>query len=628
MDSRHRRSFSACEVKKKNPNGVVEERAESASVAGSENGAVSLDGAWKARRVKALMRDDYDGFSEDVNTSDDDDEKHREDDENEDEAKQNDEEIKAAAAAKEGAGKTGVGNGGKRAMTPKYGMTGKPSASASRYGGFSGANQRVGRNAASKTDANADGRSDEYGLDGRPALNSNSNRNPFKRKVQGNSDRSPSGVGGSGRGSDGKRSGNGSGAVGGMEPTPEPEIPTPGMRSMAPPPPMPTAPIRYRNMGPMIEPVSMTSVHPSFDHENDGYSQQQLLLQRQHLQQQHFLQQQQHLQAQQQYQPEQERRGGEGEEREAEGLSTLDAHAMSLNQVPSTHASRSRTAYSVQRPPYPTPLPHPSGAYLPHHHNNDADEYFRQPPGYGVHSFAPAPLFGYSAPRRLRPGEEEEEEASATASDLYASVDDMGNYNVNARAKSAAASTPTHAAAATTGKQAGKQLQQQQQQQQLMSVPQSEQRRTQQLEQQRQQQQQQYQPQKQQRSSVANTPFTFNKRSIPEDEQQAKRQKQQQQQQQHLLQKPQDANLSSSSAAQEKEVKETKKESAIDVLLSRPFLLVASVALFIGVALGISGQRQSMDFVSETPDPKELGLPATRRPLCTCDFCPKQRGRR
>jgi len=43
MDSRHRRSFSACEVKKKNPNGVVEERAESASVAGSENGAVSWE---------------------------------------------------------------------------------------------------------------------------------------------------------------------------------------------------------------------------------------------------------------------------------------------------------------------------------------------------------------------------------------------------------------------------------------------------------------------------------------------------------------------------------------------------------------------------------------------------------
>jgi len=70
MDSRHRRSFSACEVEKKNPNGVVEEQAESASVAGSENGAVSSDGAWKARRVKTLMRDDYDGFSEDVNTSD------------------------------------------------------------------------------------------------------------------------------------------------------------------------------------------------------------------------------------------------------------------------------------------------------------------------------------------------------------------------------------------------------------------------------------------------------------------------------------------------------------------------------------------------------------------------------
>merc|ERR1719167_680761 len=136
------------------------------------------------------------------------------DDANEYEVNQNEEEIKAAAAAaKEGAGKTGVGNGGKRAMTPKYGMTGKPSASVSRYGGFSGANQRVGQNAASKTDANADGRAEEYGLDGRPALNSNSNRNPFKRKVQGNSDRSPSGGGGSGRGNDGKRSGNGSGAV-------------------------------------------------------------------------------------------------------------------------------------------------------------------------------------------------------------------------------------------------------------------------------------------------------------------------------------------------------------------------------------------------------------------------------
>ena len=129
--SRQRRCFSACEVKKKDPKNGAEgkDAAENASVAETEAGAASLEGAWKTRRVKALIRDEYDGFSEDVNTSDDnDDDDDRRHDDVEDDNDEGEKSVKKDGAGKMSAGKTGggagvVGKGGKSTTSPKLGGT-------------------------------------------------------------------------------------------------------------------------------------------------------------------------------------------------------------------------------------------------------------------------------------------------------------------------------------------------------------------------------------------------------------------------------------------------------------------------------------------------------------------------
>jgi len=259
----------------------------------------------------------------------------------------------------------------------------------------------------------------------------------------------------------------------------------------------------------------------------------------------------------------------------------------------------------------------------------------------------PSPLFGY--PRRHGGEEEEEGDANAVGVAISAATTSgavgypaspaaalaaENNRNANARMRSGGGVGAATAAGAGGGVAPVEKNANKQQQQTLEHH--LEQQRLNRLEQQRRQERASRvvevdrgssSPSSQRRES------TSGKQQQQQQQQEVQRGKQQQQQQQNQNQIKRQRARSRNGEEEEEE-----SDGVEECFFSRTAMLVAALALVVGVALGLSGQRHSMAFapgsvsrnnksyVSENPNPMDLNLPG-KKELCSCESCPKQRGR-